>query len=85
MMNPAKFVSLNLDIPTYSYEFLKFAFKSMKINPEKHFKYYLTAGTHGSTGPTCQRHTEQGRGLIGGKLIDGEVIGVVLASLLRTY
>ena len=31
------------------------------------------AGTRGSTGPTRQRHTEQGRGLIGKKLTNGEV------------
>ena len=31
-MNPTKFGSPNLDIPSSSYKFLKFAFKSMKIN-----------------------------------------------------
>ena len=77
MMNPTKFGSLNLDIPSSSYKFLKFAFKSVKINQEKHFKYCLTAGTHGSTGPTRQRHREQGRGLTDSKLVDGEVTGVV--------
>ena len=35
MMNPTKFGSLNLDIPSSSYEFLKFATKSRKINKEK--------------------------------------------------
>ena len=34
MMNLTKFGSLNLDIPSSRYEFLKFAFKSMKINQE---------------------------------------------------
>ena len=34
-MNPKKFGSLNLDIPSSSYEFLKFATKSRKINKEK--------------------------------------------------
>ena len=34
MMNPTKFGSLNLDIPSSSYEFLKFAFKYVKINQE---------------------------------------------------
>ena len=34
-----------------------------------------TAGTRGSTGPTRQRHTEQGHGLTGEKLADGEVTG----------
>ena len=35
MVNPIKFGSLNLDIPSSSYEFLKFATKSGKINKEK--------------------------------------------------
>jgi len=73
MMIPTKIGSLNLDIPSSSYNFLKFAFKSMKINQEKHFKYWLTAGTRRSMGPTRQRHKEQGHGLTGGKLVDDEV------------
>ena len=47
----------------------------MKINQEKHFKNRLTAGTHGSTGPTCQQHTEQWHGLTNEKLTDSEVTG----------
>ena len=34
MINPTKVGSLNLDIPNSRYKFLKFAFKSMKINKE---------------------------------------------------
>ena len=30
MMNPTKFGSLNLDIPSFRYEFLKYVFKYMK-------------------------------------------------------
>jgi len=62
----------------------------MKINQEKHFKNRLTAGTRGSMRPTCQRHTEQRRGLTGEKLADGEVIGDEVGTnmftiLFRTY
>ena len=35
MMNPTKFGSLNLDTPSFRYEFLKFATKPGKINKEK--------------------------------------------------
>ena len=89
-MNPTKFGSPQLDIPSSSYKFLKFAYKFVKINQEKHFKYWLTAGTRGSTGPTCQRHTKQGRGLTGEKLIDSKVTGDevgtnVFPILLCTY
>ena len=84
-MNPIKFGSPHLDTPSSIYNFCKFAFKSMKINQEKHFKYWLTVGTRGSMGPTRKRHTEQGRGLTGDKLVDGEVTEVVFPSLLRTY
>ena len=90
MINPTKFGSAHLDTRSSRYEFLKFVTKSMKINQEKHFKYQLTTRTHGSTGPTRQRHIEQGRSLTGDKLIDGEVIGskvtsVVFPTLLHTY
>ena len=34
MMNPAKFGSPHLDTPSSRYKFLKFAFKSVKINKE---------------------------------------------------
>ena len=54
MKNPTKFCSLNLDIPSFSYKFLKFAFKYVKINGKKLFKYRLIAGTHGSMRPTRQ-------------------------------
>ena len=37
MMNPTKFGSLNLDIPSSRYKFLKFEFISKK-NKEKHLK-----------------------------------------------
>ena len=57
----------------------------MKINQEKHFKIQLTTGTDESMGPTCQRHTEQGRGLTSGKLIDGEGNDDVFLTLLCTY
>ena len=90
MMNPTKFVSPKLDTPSSRYKFLKFAFKSVKINQEKHFKYWLTTGTRGSTGPTCEWHTKLGRGMTGEKLIDGKVIGDevgtnVLPILFRIY
>ena len=84
-MNLTKFGSPHLDTPSSRYEFLKFAFKYVKINQEKHFKNRLIAGTHESTGPTCQQHIEQGRSLTGGKLVDGEVTGVVFLTLLHTY
>ena len=74
-MNSTKFGSPHLDTPSSRYNFCKFAFKSVKINQEKHFKYRSIAGTHGSMGPTRQQHTEQGRGLTGEKLTDGEVTG----------
>ena len=72
-MNLKKFGSPHLDTPSSRYEFLEFAFKSVKINQEKHFKYQLTARTRGSMGPTHQQHTKQGHGFTGEKLIDGEV------------
>jgi len=89
-MNLTKFGSPHLDTPTSRYEFLKFAFKTVKTNQEKHSKYRLTTGTRGSMGPTRQRHTEQEHGLIGEKLADGEVTGDevginVFTILFRTY
>ena len=89
-MNAKKIGSPHLDTPSSRYNFYKFAFKHVKINHEKHFKNRLTAGTRGSTGPTRQRHIEQGRGLtvdklVDGKVTDGEVTRVVFPSLLHTY
>ena len=89
-MNPTKFGSPHLDTPNSRYNFCKFTFKSVKINQEKHFKNQQTAGTRGSTGPTHQRHTEQGHGLTEEKLADGEVTGGsittdVFPNSTRTY
>ena len=39
IMNPTKFGSPKLDTPNSRYKILKFAFKFVKINEEKHFKY----------------------------------------------
>ena len=42
MMNPTKFGSPKLDTPNSRYKFLKFAFKSMKINKENQFQIELS-------------------------------------------
>ena len=66
MMNPAKFSSPKLDTANSRYKFLKFAFKSMKINKENQISnraqqlgapgsytpLRLTAGPHSQPGPT---------------------------------
>ena len=89
-MKRIKFGSPHLDTPSSRYNFCRFAFKSVKINQEKHFKYRSIAGTRGSMGPTRQQHIEQGRGLTGEKLTDGEVTGGsvttdVFPNSTRTY
>ena len=38
MRNPKKFGSPKLDTPSLRYEFLKFAFKYVKINPKNNSK-----------------------------------------------
>ena len=43
-MKPKKFGSPHLDTPSSRYEFLKFAFKSVKINLENNSKNRLTPG-----------------------------------------
>ena len=53
MMNPTKFGSLNLDIPSSSYEFLKFVIKSRKTNKEK-FKTLTDSWAPWVNGPTRQ-------------------------------
>ena len=45
MMNPTKFGSPKLDNPSSRYQFLKFAFKSMKINQKNHFNSNLQLGS----------------------------------------
>ena len=70
MMNLTKFSSPNLDTPNSRYQFLKFAFKSVKINKENQIPIWaqqlgapgpvhpeaLTAGAHSQRDPTCQTH-----------------------------
>ena len=67
MMNPAKFGSPHLDTPSSRYKFLKFAFKSMKINKENQISNWaqqlgapglvhleaLTAGARSQCDLTC--------------------------------
>ena len=67
MKNPTKFVSPKLDTPSSRYKFLKFAFKSMKINKENQISSQaqqlgapgpvhpeaLTAGARSHRDPTC--------------------------------
>ena len=60
MMNPTKFGSLNLDIRSSSYEFLKFAAKSRKINKEK-FKTLTNSWAPRVNGPTHQRDRSRGQ------------------------
>ena len=83
-MKPIKFGSPHLDTPNSRYEFLKFAFKSVKINPENQIQNLTDSwGPHVSD-------IEQRRGLIGEELIDGEVTGDEVGTnmfpdLFRTY
>ena len=51
MMNPTKFGSLNLDIPSSRYDFCKFATKSMNINKENFKNPKYTTCTR-SSAPT---------------------------------
>ena len=51
-MNPTKFGSLNLDIPSSRYEFLKISTKSMNINKEKFKNPKYTTCTR-SSAPTA--------------------------------
>ena len=65
-MNPTKFGSPHLNPPSSRYEFLKFAFKYVKINlenqisnralqlgaPGAYTQLRLTTGSHGQLGPT---------------------------------
>ena len=60
MMNPTKFGSLNLDIPSSSYEFLKFATKSRKIDEEK-FKTLTDSWAPRVNRPTHQRDRSRGQ------------------------
>ena len=52
MMNPIKFVSLNLDIASSRYDFCKFATKSVNINKEK-FKNPIYTTCTRSSAPTA--------------------------------
>ena len=51
MINPTKFGPLNLDTPSFRYEFLKHVFKSMKTNKKIKELLRLTDGAHGQRGP----------------------------------
>ena len=52
MMNPTEFGSPHLGTPNSRYKFLKFAFKYVKINKEKHIKNPKYATYTRSSAPT---------------------------------
>ena len=61
MRNPTKFGSPKLDTPSSRYEFLKYAFKSRKINQKFTSSHRLIAGARGQRGPTCQQDQNKGQ------------------------
>ena len=61
MMNPTKFSSLSLDIPSSRYDFCKFATKYVNINKEKFKNPKYTTCTQ-SSAPLVQRGAPLGAG-----------------------
>jgi len=80
-MNPTKFGSPKLDNPSSRYQFLKFAFKSMKINQENHFNsdWQLGPAVNGSH---MLARPAQSMAFDRQELADGEVSSKTTTSIM---
>ena len=61
MRNPTKFVSLNLEISSSGYEFLKLVFKFVKINKKFKATLRLTDGVRGQRDPPVSKPEQRWR------------------------
>ena len=81
MMNPIKFASHNLDIPSSRYEFLKHVFKSVKTNKKNQRTDRLTDGAAMNRACSLVRPA-QGTAFDRRELADGEVSGDEVTSVV---